>query len=136
MFSTLFGEIPVSYYNYKDYNKSVNEIIADTLKLTGEIDKRHLTSYTLKEKDNAIIFKCLAPSISKEQIDISIKEKLFHIKTKDIKEELDFFAPLDFSIRLSKEVNVGDSFAELCNGVLTVNMPIKELSQEKKISFK
>lgn len=136
MFSTIFGEIPVTYYNYKDYNKTVNDIITDTLRLTGESDKRNLTSYTLKEKDSTIVFKCLAPSISKDQIDISVKEKFFSIKTKETKEDLDFFSPLDFTINLRKEIDASNSFAELLNGVLTVKMPIKESVKEKKISFK
>ena len=50
MFNTVFGELPIRYYNNKDYNNTIEALITDTLKLTGSNHYTH--SYTLKEEEN------------------------------------------------------------------------------------
>lgn len=136
MFETVFGEFPVRYYNYKDFDKTITDLVADTLKFTGENKRSNISSYTLKEIDNNIVFKCLAPSITKDLIDISIKDRVLKIKNLEEANSLEFFSSLNFTFNLSKEVDSSNSFAELVNGVLIVTMPLKESSSEKKITFK
>lgn len=136
MFETVFGEFPVRYYNYKDFDKTITDLVSDTLKFTGENRRRDITSYTLNEVDNNVVFKCLAPSITKDLIDISIKDRVLKVKNLEEANNLDFFSSLDFTFRLNKEVDPNNSFAELVNGVLIITMPLKESSSERKISFK
>ena len=134
MFNTVFGELPIRYYNNKDYNNTIEALITDTLKLTGSNHYTH--SYTLKEEENNLIFDCLAPSINKEQIDISIKNRQLTIKTLDEVKNLPYFTPLNFTIKLKKDINPDNSFARLQNGVLKIIMPVKEDLSGKKILFK
>lgn len=136
MFDTIFGEFPIRYYTYKDYDKAINEVIKDTLSFTGESNKRRLTSYTLKEIDGNIVFKCLAPSITKDKIEMSIKDKILKVKSLKADTEMDFFTPIDITLKLQKDIDSQNSFADLVNGVLIITMPIIESAKENLISFK
>ena len=136
MFETIFGEFPIRYYNYKDYDKAINDLVADTLGFANGDYKRSITSYTMKEEEGCIVFKCLAPSIEKDQIEMSIKNRMLSIKTSKEIADLDFFRPLDFTFKLSKDVDASHSYAELLNGVLKIVMPLKEDVSVNKISFR
>ena len=93
-------------------------------------------NYVLKEKDSNVIFQCLAPSVEEEMLEISFKNKMLSVETKNSQKDLPFFQELNYSLNLKKEIDTDSSFASLKNGVLTVTMPLKEDQIEKKIRFK
>lgn len=134
MFNTVFNELPIRYYNNKDCNNAIEALITDTFKLTGS--NHYTNSYTLKEEENNVIFDCLAPSITKDQIDVSVKNRQLTIRTLDGVKNLPYFTPLNFAIKLKKDIDPENSFATLQNGVLKIIMPVKEDLSGKKILFK
>jgi HSP20 family molecular chaperone IbpA len=114
--------------------------------LENSISRSHLTKRNqeyvnlntykiLEEKDN-IIFKCLAPGMIKEDIDISFDRKKLFLKTKKSTELLDFKNSFDDSISLNKSIDIDNSFAELERGILTVTMPINKNETKRKINFR
>lgn len=139
MFYNNLKELPIKYYSNKDFDNAINTIVTDMFDFTGvsgQNQNKNSCSYILKEKDNNIIFQCLASSIEKEMLEISFKNKMLLVETKDNPKDLPFFRSLNYSLKLKKEINSDSSFASLKNGVLTVTMPLKEDQKEKKIRFK
>ena len=132
MFNTTFRELPIKYYSYND---AIESLISDTLNFTGSNNIK-TQSYTIKEEVNNLVFDCLAPSIEKNQIEINVKNNYLMIKTLEEASNLPYFTPINFSIKLNKDINPDLSIADLKNGVLKITMPFKECSKEKKISFK
>lgn len=133
MFSTVFGEFPVNHYSYKDYSKAIDALASDVLNLTSSVSN---SSYSLKEVDGSIVFDCIAPSITKENLTITFKDRKLAVKTIGETKDLPYFTPINISLPLRKDIDVKNSFAELENGVLKITMPLKEDAKEKKISFK
>ena len=133
MFSTVFGEFPVNHYSYKDYSKAIDALASDVLNLTSSASN---SSYSLKEVDGSIVFDCIAPSITKENLTITFKDRKLAVKTIGETKDLPYFTPINISLPLRKDIDVKNSFAELENGVLKITMPLKEDAKEKKISFK
>lgn len=114
--------------------------------LENSISRSHLTKRNqeyvnlntykiLEEKDN-IVFKCLAPGMTKEDIDISFDRKKLFLKTKKSTELLDFKNSFNDSISLNKSIDIDNSFAELERGILTVTMPINKKETKRKINFR
>lgn len=135
MLHTVFGEFPIRYYNHKNYNKVMDDLINDTLNFV-DYKNNETTSYSLREEKNHIVFDCLAPSVLKENISILIKDNYLLVKTIGETKNLPYFTPLNLKLKLTKDVIIDSSFADLENGVLTIKMPIKEEHKERKISFK
>jgi len=133
MFSTIFGEFPINYYTCRDYSKAIDAITNDVLSFTSSMNT---SSYSLKEIENNIIFDCVAPSITKEDLIISFKDRNLSIKTVGETKDLPYFTPINISLPLRKDIDVKSSFAELEKGVLKITMPLKEDNEENKISFK
>ena len=133
MFSTIFGEFPINHYTYKDYSRAIDALANDVLNLTSSANT---SSYSLKEVDGSIVFDCIAPSITKENLTITFKDRKLVVKTIGETKDLPYFNPINISLALRKDINVKSSYAELENGVLKITMPLKEDVKEKKISFK
>ena len=133
MFSTVFREFPVDHYTYKDYSRAIDAITNDVLNLTSSAIT---SSYSLKEIDDAIVFDCIAPSITKDHLSITFKDRKLVVKSVGETKDLPYFTPINISLPLKKDIDVKSSFAELENGVLKITMPLKEDVKEKKISFK
>jgi HSP20 family molecular chaperone IbpA len=95
-----------------------------------------LSEYKLFEKSDNIVFKCLAPGMSKEDIDISFDKKRLIIKSTDSSGDTDFNAKFNDSISLYKSIDADRSFASLNKGILTVTMPINKAETKKKILFR
>ena len=133
MFSTIFGEFPINQYTYRDYSRAIDALTNDVLSLTSSANT---SSYSLKEVDGSIVFDCIAPSITKENLTITFKDRKLAVKTIGETKDLPYFNPIDISLTLRKDIDVKSSFAELENGVLKITMPLKEDIKEKKISFK
>ncbi len=133
MFSTVFGEFPINTYTYKDYSRAIDALTNDILSLTSSTGT---SSYSIKEIDSSIVFDCIAPSISKENLVITFKDRKLTVKTVGETKDLPYFTPINISLPLRKDINIEASFAELKNGVLKIIMPLKEDLKEKKISFK
>lgn len=133
MFNSVFGEFPVNHYTYKDYSRVIDTLTNDVLNLTSSASS---TSYSLKEKDGAIVFDCIAPSITKENLTITFKNRKLAIKTIGEIKDFPYFSPINISLPLNKDIDVKSSFAELEKGVLKITMLLKEDSKENKINFK
>lgn len=133
MFNTVFGEFPINYYTYKDYSKVIDAIANDVLNFTS---LENTSSYSLKEVEDSIVFDCIAPSITKENLSITFKDRKLAVKTIGETKDLAYFKPINISLPLRKDIDIKSSFAELENGVLKITMPLKEDVKEKKISFK
>lgn len=133
MFSTVFGEFPVNHYTYRDYSKAIDAIANDVLSFTSSSNS---SSYTLKEVEGSIVFDCIAPSITEENLSITFKDRKLSVKTVGETKGLPYFTPINISLPLRKDIDAKSSFAELKNGVLKITMPLKEDAKEKKISFK
>ena len=133
MFSTVFGEFPINHYTYRDYSKAIDALANDVLSFTS---LESTSSYSLKEIEGSIVFDCIAPSITKENLSITFKDRKLAVKTVGETKDLAYFKPINIFLPLRKDINVKSSFAELENGVLKITMPLKEDAKEKKISFK
>jgi len=133
MFSTVFGEFPANHYNYKDYSRAIDTLTNDILSLTSSVNT---SSYSLKEVDGSIVFDCIAPSVTKDHLSITFKDRNLGVKSVGETKGLPYFTPINITLPLRKDIDVKSSFAELENGVLKITMPLKEDSKEKKISFK
>lgn len=130
-------DLPIKYYNSKDFDSAINSIVTDMFNFTGSPNQSNNSyNYVLKEKDSNVIFQCLAPSVEEEMLEISFKNKMLSVETKNSQKDLPFFQELNYSLNLKKEIDTDSSFASLKNGVLTVTMPLKEDQIEKKIRFK
>ena len=92
--------------------------------------------YKIFEKDNNIVFKCLAPGISKENIDISFNNKSLIVKSDNKIFDNDFKSVLNEKINLVKSIDSDKSYASLNQGILTVTMPVSNKDVAKKISFR
>lgn len=134
MFNTIFGEFPVNHYTYKDYSKAIDALANDVLSLTSST--QHTPPYSLKELEGAFVFDCIAPSITKENLSITFKDRKLVIETTGETKDLPYFTPINLSFHLKKDIDIKSSFAELCNGVLKITMPLKEELKENKINFK
>lgn len=99
-------------------------------------DNRGLNTYKLLEEKGNIVFKCLAPGMRKEDIDISFDRKKLFLKSKNNTEILDFKSSFNNSISLSTSIDADNSFAELERGILTITMPINKNETKRKISFR
>ena len=95
-----------------------------------------LYTYKVYSKDNDIIFKCLAPGMTKEDFDISFDSKKLFIKTSKDSGDKDFKTSFNESINLYKKIDVDNSYADLSKGVLTITMPLDKSNIKKKISFR
>lgn len=133
MFNTVFGEFPVNHYTYKDYSRAIDALANDILNLTSST---HSSSYMLKEEEGALVFNCIALNVTKENLSITFKDRKLIVKTASEIKDLPYFTPINLSLPLKKDIDVESSFADLSNGVLTIKMPLKEDSREKKINFK
>lgn len=133
MFSTVFGEFPVNHYTYRDYSKAIDALANDVLNFTS---LENTSSYSLKEIEDSIVFDCIAPSITKENLSITFKDRKLLVKSVGETKDLPYFKPINISLSLRKDIDVTTSFAELENGVLKITMPLKEDLKENKISFK
>lgn len=133
MFNTIFGEFPINYYTCRDYSKAIDALANDVLSFTSSVST---TSYSLKEIDNNIVFDCIAPSITKEDLIISFKDRNLSIKTSNKLKDLPYFTPINMSLPLRKDIDIKSSFAELEKGVLKITMPLKTNDEENKISFR
>ena len=133
MFSTVFGEFPVNHYTYKDYSRAIDALTNDVLNLASSVNT---SSYSLKEVDGSIVFDCIAPSITKDHLSITFKDRKLGVKSVGETKGLPYFTPINISLPLRKDIDVKSSFAELENGVLKITMPLKEDAKEKRISFK
>lgn len=109
--------------------------ILDDYKYVSNKNTFSINSYKLFEKDNNIVFKCLAPGLDKEDIDISFNNKNLYIKSNSEKIDKDFKLSFNDSIYLYKSINAKESFAKLDKGILTVTMPLHRKEENKKISF-
>jgi len=133
MFRTVFGDFPVNHCTYKDYSRAIDALTNDVLSLTSSANT---SSYSLKEVDGSIVFDCIAPSITKDHLNITFKDRKLSIKSVGETKGLPYFTPINISLPLRKEIDIKSSFAELENGVLKITMPLKEDVKENKISFK
>lgn len=95
-----------------------------------------LNTYKLFEELDNIVFKCLAPGISKEDLDISFDKKRLYIKSNNLSAGCGFEANFNDSIALYKNIDAENSFAKLSKGILTVTMPINKVETKKKILFR
>lgn len=119
--NALMQELSFSTYNVKPKHKSVDY---------------QRSSYKIFEEDNNIIFKCLAPGMSKENIDISFDKKSLIIKSDNKRFDKDFKSVLNEKINLLKSIDSDNSYASLNEGILTVTMPVSNKDVAKKISFR
>lgn len=133
MFNTIFGEFPVNSYINKDYSRAIDSLANDVLKLTAY---SQASSYSLKEIGDSLIFDCVAPSIEKENLSITFKDRKLIIKTVGETKGLPYFMPINLALPLRRNIDIKSSYAELTNGVLKITMPVKEETKENKISFK
>lgn len=133
MFNNVFGEFPVYHYTYKDYSRAIDALTNDVLNFTSSSSN---ACYSLKESDNSFVFDCIAPSITKENLSITFKDRKLTVKSLGETKDLPYFKPIDVSLHLRKDIDIKSSFAELENGVLKVIMPLKESIKESKIIFK
>ena len=134
MFNNVFGEFPVYHYAYKDYSRAIDALANDVLSFTSS--SSNTSCYSLKEVDNSFVFDCIAPSITKENISISFRDRKLTVKSTGETKDLPYFKPINVSLQLRKDIDIKSSFAELENGVLKIIMPLKESPKENKISFK
>ena len=132
MITTFFDTYPNNRYS-----NSLDSIINDTLRFVDSCSSEvKQSSYKLQEQENNIIFKCLMPGLSQENIDINIKNRLLEVKTNDDVSSVEFASPFNKKISLYKDIDVQNSFASLDKGILTITMPIKGGQEEAKIKFR
>jgi HSP20 family molecular chaperone IbpA len=93
-------------------------------------------TYKLFEESNNIIFRCLAPGMNKEDIDITFDRKKLFLKSPEDSGDSDFSTIFNDAITLYKSIDVEKSFAQLNKGILTVTMPINTDETKKKILFR
>ena len=119
-----------------------NTIINDLTQIPYErytfypLDSYYDKSYKIFEKEDEIIFKCLAPGINKDNLDISFDNDFLVIKSLYEIEKDDFKIKLDKRIYLDKTIDSSKSFANLEQGILTIIMPLNKKNTKQKISFK
>lgn len=119
-----------------------NTIINDLTQIPYErytfypLDSYYDKSYKIFEEEDKIIFKCLAPGIDKDNLDISFDKDFLVIKSLYKIEKDDFKIKLDKKIYLDKTVDASKSFASLEQGILTITMPLNQKNNKQKISFK
>tara|TARA_B000000557_G_C20488726_1_gene322821 strand:+ start:48 stop:407 length:360 start_codon:yes stop_codon:yes gene_type:complete len=109
--------------------------IIDDYKYINNKNSVSINSYKIFEKDNNIVFKCLAPGMDKEDINISFNNKKLYIKSNSEKSDKDFRLSFNDSVYLCKSINTKESFAKLDKGILTITMPLHKKEENKKISF-
>mgnify|MGYP006426991293 CR=1 FL=1 len=119
--NTLMQELSFSTYNTKPKYESTNY---------------QRSSFKIFEEDNNIIFKCLAPGMSKENIDITFDKKSLIVKSDNKRFDKDFKSVLNEKINLLKSIDSDNSYATLNEGILTVTMPVCGKDVSKKISFR
>tara|TARA_Y100000992_G_C21190723_1_gene455463 strand:- start:176 stop:538 length:363 start_codon:yes stop_codon:yes gene_type:complete len=95
------------------------------------------TSNTYKTyvEENNLVFKCLAPSYEKKDLDITIENKTLEIKSLKEKNNYDFYFNVNNKFKLYKEVDTKKTYASLDKGILTITMPIKKSSQKTSVNF-
>ena len=98
------------------------------------VNKRN--AYKLFEESNNIVFRCLAPGMNKEDIDITFDRKKLFLKTSEDAGDSDFSTKFNDAISLYKSIDAEKSFAQLNKGILTVTMPIEVRETKKKILFR
>ena len=86
-------------------------------------------------EENNLVFKCLAPSYEKKDLDITIENKTLEIKSLKEDNNYDFYFDVNSKFKLYKEVDVKKTYANLDKGILTITMPIKKSSQKTIVSF-
>jgi HSP20 family molecular chaperone IbpA len=95
-----------------------------------------LNTYKIFEESNNIIFKCFAPGMTKEDIDITFDKKRLCVKSADESGDADFKTKFNNSISLYKSIDADSSYAQLNKGILTVTMPIDKKETKKRIMFR
>ena len=99
-------------------------------------DHTKTSSYKLYEEENNIIYKCLAPSMETNDLDIKIDNRVLEIKSKKENENnRHFYVNVNNRLKLSKNIDAEHSFANLEKGILTITMPIAKSSQKTKVKF-
>lgn len=114
----------------------LSSILNDYDYMTSNSYSKKINSYKLYQENNNIIFKCLAPGILKEDVDISFDSKRLIIKSLKNSGDEDFKAYFNESIYLGKKINIEESFADLSQGILKITMPLDNKEVKHKIFFK
>lgn len=92
-------------------------------------------TYKTYVEENNLVFKCLAPSYEKKDLDITIENKTLEIKSLKEKSNYDFYFDVNNKFKLYKEVDTKKTYASLDKGILTITMPIKKSSQKTSVNF-
>tara|TARA_E500000331_G_scaffold358184_1_gene423258 strand:- start:744 stop:1106 length:363 start_codon:yes stop_codon:yes gene_type:complete len=92
-------------------------------------------TYKSYVEENNLVFKCLAPSYEKKDLDITIESKTLEIKSLKEKNDHDFYFNVNNKFKLYKEVDTKKTYADLDKGILTITMPIKKSSQKTNVNF-
>ena len=132
MINSIFSTYPSKYYS-----NSIDSIVNDTLKFVDLCSaEKSFYNYKIREEEGNYIFKCLVPGLDEKHLNISITNQNLEVKTSDDIEDIEFSISLNKKIKLPKEIDCNESFANLEKGILTITMPISERKETKKIKFK
>ena len=108
-------------------------------------DASYLPSVDIRDTEDALELSVEVPGVSKEDIDISVKDGVLTIKGEkknEVKEEQKnyyrverTYGSFQRSFHLADEVNSDEVSASLENGVLTLSLPKAEKQKEKQITI-
>lgn len=102
----------------------------------------HQPAFTTREDDTGVHLQIALPSVTKENIKLTIKEAVLHIEAKRVTETPEDWknhtpAPKEISYqlqaRLSPRFDGTQVRASLENGVLTLDVPIREEAKAREI---
>lgn len=98
------------------------------------------------ETDKEVVVKAELPGVKKENIEVSIKDNMLHIrgekkeereeKTETVHRVERAYGKFERALSLPAEVKTDEVKAEFKDGVLEIRLPKAEVSKDKKIEIK
>jgi HSP20 family molecular chaperone IbpA len=108
----------------------------ETLMTSPNLKNRPNTlNYDITSGKDKIIFKTTAVGLCKNEITMSISRKHLKVKSKDTNPSSKFKTTLAHNIYIGENIDKEKVTASLENGILTIDMPIKESKKDFLISF-
>lgn len=120
---------------FNSSEKIADRYLNDIFFMLEEKGTNYPKSYILQEEDNKLIYKCIAPGIDQNDLEINVDRKSLSIKLSSNTTSNDLFCFPEKTIKFKKEINSVDSYAELDKGVLKITMPLKEEDKMNKVNF-
>jgi len=92
------------------------------------------SSYQLKSEKDKVVFTAEAMGLSKEDIEMSIKEKHLTVTSKNT-DKSPFVSRLNYTVYIGDNIDREKVNANLERGVLTIDMPLQESKKDFTIKF-